>query len=60
MAGATIGVAVLGAVFAVRGGGASGLRLAMLIGGALQVAAAVSAWTTTRGGLGSPSSAGAR
>ncbi len=48
MAGATIGVAVLGAVFAIGGGGPSGLRLAMLLGGALQVAAAASAWTTTR------------
>ena len=48
MAGATIGVAALGAVFALAGGGAGGLRLAMLLGGALQVAAALSAWTTTR------------
>jgi hypothetical protein len=34
MVGATIGVAVLGAVFALAGGGPGGLRLAMLIGGA--------------------------
>jgi MFS transporter, DHA2 family, methylenomycin A resistance protein len=47
MAGATIGVAVLGAVFAVGGGASSGLRLAMLIGGTLQLTAAASAWTTT-------------
>ena len=40
MAGATIGVAVLGAVYVVGGGGPGGLRLAMLIGGALQLAAA--------------------
>lgn len=48
MAGATIGVAVLGAVFALAGGGPSGLRLAMLLGGVIQLAAAAIAWTTTR------------
>jgi DHA2 family methylenomycin A resistance protein-like MFS transporter len=45
--GPLMGTAV-GAVFALVGGGAGGLRLAMLLGGALQVAAALSAWTTTR------------
>jgi EmrB/QacA subfamily drug resistance transporter len=49
MAGATIGVAVLGALFALAGGGPVGLRLAMLIGGAAQVGAAAAAWATTRG-----------
>jgi EmrB/QacA subfamily drug resistance transporter len=48
MSGATIGVAVLGAVFALGGGSESGLRLAMLIGGALQLVAAAAAWTATR------------
>jgi MFS transporter, DHA2 family, methylenomycin A resistance protein len=47
MAGATIGVAVLGAVFALVGGGPGGLTVAMLLGGGLQIAAAASAWTTT-------------
>ncbi len=57
MAGATIGVAVLGAVFALGGGGAEGLRLAMLLGGAVQLAAAATAWTTTRRGERAPSGA---
>jgi MFS transporter, DHA2 family, methylenomycin A resistance protein len=48
MSGATIGVAILGAVFALRGGGHEGLRLAMLIGGAVQLAAAATAWASTR------------
>jgi MFS transporter, DHA2 family, methylenomycin A resistance protein len=52
MAGATIGVAVLGAVFgavfAMAGAGPGGLTVAMLLGGALQIAAAASAWMTTR------------
>jgi MFS transporter, DHA2 family, methylenomycin A resistance protein len=50
MAGATIGVAVLGAVFAMAGGGPGGLAVAMLLGGALQIAASASAWMTTRAG----------
>ncbi len=49
MAGATLGVAVLGAVFAAAGGGRGGLRLAMFVGGAIQVAAATNAWIATRG-----------
>ena len=48
MAGATIGVAVLGAVFAAAGGGPHGLRLSMLLGGLMQLAAAAVAWRTTR------------
>jgi len=48
MAGATIGVAVLGAVFALAHGGPSGLRLAMLLGGFVQFACAAMAWTTPR------------
>ena len=48
MAGATIGVAVLGAIFAVLEGGAAGLRLAMLLGGLTQLAAAATAWTAMR------------
>ena len=48
MSGATIGVATLGAVFAIAGGGADGMRLALWLGGAIQLAAAASAWTITR------------
>jgi len=48
MAGATIGVAVLGAVYALAGGGANGLALAMLAGGAVQLAGAATAWTAMR------------
>lgn len=44
MAGATLGVAVLGAVFALAGGGALGLRAAMLCGGLVQLAGAAMAW----------------
>jgi EmrB/QacA subfamily drug resistance transporter len=49
MAGATIGVAVLGATYAIADGGVGGLRLAMLLGGLAQVTAAAIAWRTTRG-----------
>jgi len=48
MAGATIGVAVLGAVFAVAHGGPDGLRLAMFLGGLVQITCAALAWMTTR------------
>ncbi len=48
MAGATIGVAVLGAIYALAGGGAAGLRLAMLLGGATQIVCAAGAWLSTR------------
>lgn len=44
MVGATLGVAVLGTVFALAHGGAAGLRLSMLVGGGVQIAAAVLAW----------------
>jgi EmrB/QacA subfamily drug resistance transporter len=49
MSGATIGVAALGAVYALIGGGVGGLRLAMLLGGLAQVSAATAAWRTTPG-----------
>jgi DHA2 family methylenomycin A resistance protein-like MFS transporter len=48
MAGATIGVAVMGAVFALLQGGAPGLRGAMLLGGAVQLTAAIIAWSNIR------------
>ncbi|WP_420804041.1 MFS transporter [Ralstonia chuxiongensis] len=44
MTGATLGVAILGAMYAVWGSGASGLRVAMLCGGAVQLACAAVAW----------------
>jgi MFS transporter, DHA2 family, methylenomycin A resistance protein len=47
MSGATIGVAILGAVFALADGGLGGLRLALLLGGVAQVTAAAIAWRTT-------------
>jgi EmrB/QacA subfamily drug resistance transporter len=52
MAGATIGVAILGTVFALAQGGPDGLRLAMLAGGCIQIACAATAWITMgqRGG----------
>lgn len=48
MVGATIGVAVLGAVFAFSGGGEEGLRFAMLIGGIAQLTAGTVAWLSER------------
>ena len=48
MAGATIGVAVLGAIYALVEGGADGLRLAMAAGGAVQLAGAAAAWMAMR------------
>ena len=48
MAGATLGVAALGAVFAWAGRGTSGLRLAMLCGGGVQLAGAATAWFTMK------------
>jgi DHA2 family methylenomycin A resistance protein-like MFS transporter len=48
MAGATLGVAVLGAAFALLGGGEAGFRAAMLIGGLVQLAGALTAWATIR------------
>jgi hypothetical protein len=47
MVGATVGVAALGAVYAVFKGGPGGLRLAMIIGGVAQLAGAAYAWSTT-------------
>jgi MFS family permease len=47
MSGATIGVACLGALFAAGQGGATGLRLAMLAGGAVQIGSAFWAWRNT-------------
>jgi EmrB/QacA subfamily drug resistance transporter len=46
MAGATIGVAILGAIFAHAGGGESGLQWAMIVGGMVQITAAAVAWKT--------------
>jgi EmrB/QacA subfamily drug resistance transporter len=45
MAGATIGVAGLGSAFAFAGDGETGLRAAMLFGGAVQLACAAFAWS---------------
>ena len=44
MVGATLGVAVLGAVVALFQGDTEGLRIAMLAGGVVQVAAAILCW----------------
>lgn len=48
MTGATLGVAVLGSVFAWCGGGAAGLRTAMITGGLVQLAGAAVAWHAIR------------
>jgi MFS transporter, DHA2 family, methylenomycin A resistance protein len=47
MVGATIGVAALGAVYAVFKGGPEGLRFAMILGGAIQLLGAAFAWVST-------------
>jgi len=47
MVGATLGVAGLGAIFAQHGGGTEGLRLAMLLGGAVQIVVAGLCWRAT-------------
>jgi MFS transporter, DHA2 family, methylenomycin A resistance protein len=47
MAGATVGVAALGAVYAAFKGGPEGLRVAMILGGLVQVAGAGFSWFTT-------------
>jgi hypothetical protein len=44
MVGATLGVAALGAIFALLQDGTEGLRVAMLLGGATQIAAAGVCW----------------
>ena len=48
MAGATLGVACLGAAFALGHRGASGLRAAMPAGGTVQLIGAAIAWATVR------------
>ena len=48
MTGATLGVAVLGSVFALGGGGAEGLRHAMAVGAGVQFAGALAAWAMVR------------
>lgn len=50
MIGATIGVAILGAVYALAQGGADGLRGAMVFGALVLMACAVMAWRTLDGG----------
>jgi EmrB/QacA subfamily drug resistance transporter len=47
MVGATVGVAALGAVYAVFKGGPEGLRFAMIIGGVAQLSGATYAWVST-------------
>jgi MFS transporter, DHA2 family, methylenomycin A resistance protein len=47
MVGATVGVAALGAAYAVFEGGPEGLRCAMLLGGVAQLAGAAYAWIST-------------
>ncbi|HET9148842.1 MAG TPA: MFS transporter [Alphaproteobacteria bacterium] len=48
MIGATMGVAILGAVFALAHGGLGGLRIATLLAGAVQLLSALIAWRDTR------------
>ena len=48
MVGATMGVAVLGAAFALCGDGVTGWRAAMLLGGMVQLCGALAAWRTIR------------
>jgi MFS transporter, DHA2 family, methylenomycin A resistance protein len=48
MVGATIGVAVLGALYSMAQGGGHGLRIAMLLGGLVQLTSAAVVWTATR------------
>lgn len=48
MVGATLGVAILGAGFAAVGGGTVGLRLAMVVGGSVQLCGAAIAWAAIR------------
>ncbi|CAI0837994.1 MFS transporter [Serratia entomophila] len=50
MAGATLGVAVLGAVFTLAHGGPDGLRLAMFLGGLVQMSCAAVAWAASPAG----------
>jgi MFS transporter, DHA2 family, methylenomycin A resistance protein len=48
IAGATIGVALLGTVFAIAHDNQTGLRLAMLLGGLIQLTTAAVVWNATR------------
>jgi len=48
MTGATLGVAMLGATFALNGGGTAGFRAAMLTGGLVQIGGAWIAWRSIR------------
>ena len=48
MVGATLGVALLGSVFALSHGGSAGLRAAMLIGGTVQLGGALVAFATVK------------
>jgi len=48
MTGATLGVALLGTMFGVLGGGSAGLCAAMLIGGIVQICGAVAAFVSIR------------
>jgi DHA2 family methylenomycin A resistance protein-like MFS transporter len=48
MVGATIGVAIIGSAYALLGGGPAGLRLALLLGGAVQLVGAAMAWIEGR------------
>ncbi len=48
MAGATMGIAILGATFAIVRDAPSGLRLSMLLGGLIQILCAIVAWAVTR------------
>ncbi|WP_233155007.1 MFS transporter [Candidimonas nitroreducens] len=50
MAGATLGVAALGAIYAVEADATHGLRLAMYAGGGVQIACALAAWSAIRAG----------
>jgi len=55
MVGATVGVAALGAVYAVLKGGPQGLRFAMIIGGLAQLSGAAYSWSTTAQSSAAPS-----
>src|SRR5262249_39554954 len=46
MVGATLGVAMLGALYALLGGGPTGFTAALAIGGAVQLMGAAAAWAT--------------
>lgn len=48
MVGATLGVALLGALYARAGGGPRGLETAMLLGGGVQLTSALTAWGSQR------------